>query len=435
MIPYYREVEHLEDFPLYLKNSYGLNDLHYVENAKIPDYFYKKYERLFKEAKLLSFLAKITSFERIPAFSYEEWDNLGFLLKKIDDVPAGFLEGNQPILLSIFDLKQLLEYYSILADSFMGFYPQYIDRLEFIMKTSSEAQNEVERYTEIKLVPQDYVKVYWPNSWYITPSNFLYNTGGKKGHKDGNFINQFMSLSYFASQRLKPAFSNGSSANEKANEFLDRGYVSQEDFKNYSNLAYSFINIPTVDTERDQIRMEAFRSYYTEKTENDNTFSIEKYSEEEEEFFHGDIPVPIRSYQKNIITLVVGYLKAYHDFYHALARMNMSQREDIVSELLEFYHYDINDFLVSYCGFSKIESVLPKTITTSRLTVYSDFYHYLENGWNIHLIPPIIYNQDKDCIEQVNLDSIMVDRYLKKQEVDTEGLKGKVFVHKLHYMK
>ena len=29
------------------------------------------------------------------------------------------------------------------------------------------------------------VEYIWPNSWFITPSGYLYNSGGLSGHKNG----------------------------------------------------------------------------------------------------------------------------------------------------------------------------------------------------------------------------------------------------------
>ena len=435
MIPYYKELENPNEFNLYLRDIYS-DDYRYVYDAKIPDSFYEKYDDLLKEVKLLPFLISITSFERFPFLSYDEWLNLGNFISMIEqETPYEFFEGREPIVRNVNDELNLLRWYYRLSDGFLDFYPEYKDKLEYIKKKSRELIDELNKRTIIKLDPEKYVCLNWTNAWFITPSNVLYNTGGIDGHKGGNFVNLFNELVLFSKKDKKIHIPSFDFFDEMVDRILKDGYVSYGDFKNYSNLKYHFINIETDELKRDRQRQDRYFEYLNENERKNGPIEFEEVGLFYDDFFNGNTPVLERSYQKNIITLVIGYLKAKKDYYDSLSRLNSSNRTDIVKELLEMVDYNLKDFLVRFCGFSSIESCIPKTIVTSRITAYEDFHNYLEKGWNIYLLPPILYDSENDKLKEISLYSPSVYHYLVKEGEKNSDLKGKVIpLEKIDYI-
>ena len=421
MIPYYREVENLDNFSLYLKNIHSKNKKR-VRDVQLPLSFYEKYQNLFKEGRVLDEMLKTVTFDLIPNYTYEEWQIIGSLSDTEYRDNLDYLNNGN------FDIYNLIKDYRNVADSLQVIFPPYKEKLKYIKQQANEAMKDIIKYTEIVLEDNQYVEYNWPNAWYITPSNYLYNSGGEYGHKEGNFKYPFYELIDLANKKEKIIFPKTNRFSKQANNILNKGYVSESDFLNYSNLKYKFINIETRETEFDKLRFEALYDNLKKYEEKNGSLSFQKFIEFEDKYFNGNLPEPIRSYQKNIITLTVGYLKAKNDYYDSLIKLNNSKRKDVLKELMDLVYNNITDFLVRYCGFSKVETTLEKTITTTRLNVYDDFYEYLKRGWNIHLISPIIYDKEKDKIEEINLHSPIINNYLESQEEKNKDLKGKVLV-------
>lgn len=420
MVPYYKELETLDNYPIYLKKRFPETKVD-VLNAFIPESFYDKYKDLFKQAKVLEQLSKTVLFEFKNIFTHADWKNMGetiAFIKEIEDILEEEINGNNRNY--NITLYNLLKSYIISARALTDIFPNYKKELEYIEAKAKQAITDLSKYTEIKIEKNPYVRLNWPNDWYITPSNYLYNDGkdlGRKSILSEKFKKlEFIPLENEYSQSTKYNY------NDIANEILKKEYVSEDEFRGYSFLIYNFINIKTPEVELDIARLEKFRDYITEYKKT-NDITMEKQVELEEEYFKNNYPEPVRSYQKNIITLTVGFYKALNDFDNSLYVLNNSKRSNIVKELLEMCDNDKNAFLVRFCGFSKIETTESKTITTSRLTVFDDFKEYLEKGWNINLISPIIYDKYKDNVEELPLDSYIISRYLDKQE---NIYKGKV---------
>ena len=74
---------------------------------------------------------------------------------------------------------------------------------------------------------------------------------------------------------------------------------------------------------------------------------------------------------------------------------------------------DLVDILVRCCGFHKVESKVNKTITTSDVNYEKEFLEYIDKGWNIKFIPPIIIRKDLGIVSVLDVESPLVKRYLK----------------------
>lgn len=394
MIPYYKELDNPDRFPIYFENPNGGKTIKHVYNSIIPDNYYKKIGELQKELSLLYFLARIEFYDE-SAFhcsSYEEWSSLGC---SYTNVPLDFFEGKFPMITNISDEIDFLKLCSDLANSLKSKYFHYEDKLNDIIDKSSELMNFLNIHSDIVFENEKYLEYNWPNAWCITPTGHLYNTGGKEGHKSGNLLYYFWNLINMVQNGDDFFIPSIDDLNHEIQKIIKRGFVSEEQFKSYGNCYAYFINIVTKDTNKDRLILEEFYRYAREKEVTEYYFDVYDLYKK---YFNGEEPVPIRSYQKNIITLVLGHLYAKRDYYTSILKVPDCNRKRIFKEILALVDYDIKEFLIRYCGFSMIDTCSPKTIITSRIRVYEDFYHYLINGWKINIIPPIVYKNSNDKI-------------------------------------
>lgn len=69
------------------------------------------------------------------------------------------------------------------------------------------------------------------------------------------------------------------------------------------------------------------------------------------------------------------------------------------------------DILVQFVGLDKIETQLPKTITTTKSNIYEEYFNPLVLGYNIVQIPKLIFDEEKQQL-----------RWIKPQELINTGI-------------
>ena len=129
-----------------------------------------------------------------------------------------------------------------------------------------------------------------------------------------------------------------------------------------------------------------------------------------------------------MITLIAGFLSAETALYSSFNRVNNSlSKRELLTQLRELSRNDIRDVLVRFSGFHKIESIVDKTITTSSLYAIRDFSNYLNAGWNLHIIPGIVYDETEDKLSVVDFNSYFIRKYLDQELANFEGT-GKILI-------
>lgn len=423
MIPYYKTLDNPNDFSFFVEDR-SPKEYQYVFGVTLPDDFYSKTAELFKKSKLLLTLASLTTFENFPFLSYNEWERLGLLISYIDRNTPFLIDGINIIKPDSQKESTVWGIYYNLAKKLMRFFPKYKEELEEISNQAKDIIADIDRYTTIKIEPEKFIDAYYPNGWFITPSGHLYNCGDI--HKEGNLTHDWWMLCQSARKKIVPTFPISNGYNEKADKIIKRGYVSNTEYYSYTHFWASLPCITTRETEFDRFREEEyFKAKEKYEAELGHRLNHKSDSKFRNNFFHGDEPVPVRSYQKNLIILINGYYRAKNDWFDALSKLNGSKNNEILNELIKRTHTSKTDFLIRFCGFSKVESTVPKTITTSRLNVYHDFYEYLDKGWNIRLLPPLIYDTENDCIVELDLHSPMIEHFLAGEEEKYPELKEK----------
>ena len=101
-------------------------------------------------------------------------------------------------------------------------------------------------------------------------------------------------------------------------------------------------------------------------------------------------------------------MNLYNEDYFNYLKNNSNNYEEEIDKISKM---DFPDFLVRCCGFHKVESQVNKTITTSLIDYEDAFSEYIDRGWMIEFIPPIVLNNG--VLEEYNKDFLTIRKMLK----------------------
>lgn len=405
MYKYFKELENPSDFNIYLKevNSTKENYYYYVQNIPFNSINISKILN-----KNLEFIKMLTTGMNIKFpktyMTYEEYISFyDFFTYRNEE--ADYYIDNYSLNLNIIDFKNMLKTYSVLSNYLIEFFPEYKERITKIKQDVLKIAKEIDEKSTIVIEKPNNSKHTFPNAWFITPNGYLYNTGGKNGHKEGNLIYPFYHIIKQAlyNNKIVPEYNNL----QQIKCILKRGYVTQSDFNYYANL---IDKLPTIKTPEVELEEEKYKKL------------LEMSEEEFLKIDYDDLPHPERSYQRNIITLVTGHLSAEESLYKSFTKFNSSNKKiNHIKKIEELTNLYMPDILVRYSGFHKIESQLDKVITTSSINKIDGFKSYLDKGWTLQLIPGIIYDEKEDKIVEMNFNSYYIDKYLEKKQKEYTG--------------
>lgn len=417
MYTYFSELDCPENFKLYLKkNSFGNQKKSIVSNVFLEDTFFHKYDDVFQRLSFLDLLFHGLREEFVfmsPYLSKDEYLHFYDFFQYKEDYFTLLQEDSSFVISNVSDLKYLLSEYFDCCEAFIEIFPQFEEVLMDTQKKIQVMQKELEKRTEIILPAEsDGVIFTCKNAWFLTPSGYLYNTGGEDGHKNGNLVYPFSKIynSLLQNKEISDVFHH-----KQIKKIIERGYVTSGEFQNYANLVYSLPTILTPEVEYDIMRFQ-------------NILKLSDLEQEQlvqkEDF---SFPAPERSYQSNIIKLVVGHLAAEEDLFHSFQRVNDSPRKkDIIQKIYTLSNQDFSDILVRYSGFHKVESC-EKKITTSSLYGIEEFQNYLNHGWSLYIIPKIVYDAKLDDVKEMDFSSYFIDCHFDKELSNYEG-KGKILI-------
>lgn len=399
MYKYFKELEDPNNFSIYLKKiNYANETKYHIQKLTLDNININK--TLNKDLELLKMLISGINIKFLKNYmTYEEQINYYNFFAYKNEEARYYLE-NHNLNLNITDFKDMLKTYSTLSNYLIDFFPEYKKTIIEIKQKLLKTIKEIDEKSTIIIEKVNNSKFVFPNAWFITPNGYLYNTGGENGHKEGNLIYPFHHI-------IKQALYNNKLVPEnitlqKINSILKRGYVTQLEFDHYANL---IDRLPTIKTPEIEIEEEKYKKLLKMNEE-----EILRISNE-------DLPCPKRSYQKNIINLVIGHLSAEESLYKSFAKLNFSkQKNKHIKEIEKLTNSYMPDILVRYSGFHKIESQLYKTITTASINKIDAFREYLNKGWTLHLVPGIIYDQKEDKIIETNFNSYYISEYLEKKQ-------------------
>ena len=303
---------------------------------------------------------------------------------------------------TIQEYNRNLFYYYIYIKDFFKFHNKFIvtsksELNEYIFNTCQilKCQNRLtERDKEIFKEMLDYIhnlriditegnlyeKYDLPNAWFITPFNHLYNCMGPTGHGEANLIYPL----YYSVYRNNIVKDHRTYINE-IEDIIKKGYVTKSSFKHYTHI---YDDSPLI---RDE---DYYRKDHSKPREDD--YLDEKY------------------YNKGHVKLILGMASAHASFwkfFDYLYKNSTNYSADI--EYLK--PFIISDILVRCCGFHKVSSILDKTITTSCINYEEQFKEYIDRGWKIDFVKPIVLNPVSRRLEEYNDDFLMIRKVLKNR--------------------
>ena len=359
-------IDILENGKIY--SNYKLPLTFYVNKKEIFEEI-KNYINLFKKIDIKNYYYK-NYFQNSDSYMlagsiWEEYDSiyeeLDWIIKEYEKIDFDSMEFERTVRLIKRILKVLIEVYPhnkhIYEKSLIKFQTIYdeIDKLSSI------------EYNQNAL---KYKKVYLPDAWYILPNQILYNAGN--GHKVSNLTYDFYYVINDVFEKNNSIKGMSSYYYNLAKEIKEKGFIEGY-FKRFINLSY----FPVYD---------------------DTTHELST------------------CHEKYTLDHMVGIVMAhayFYKFFEDIQKYCSNPKEEF-DKLKKLTNSLISDICVRCCGFHKVESQLKKTITTSDINYKESFKEYMEKGWNIVFIPPIIIQRELGKISELDMESSFVKKYIKK---------------------
>lgn len=412
MVKYFKELENPNSYYLDLINTrlYNKTD---IDLRTLPLEFFEKYNQLFLKIEKYDLLYEINKKEKKlyldDCLDIDlEWAYSSFVnghgledthlskngIDKINSLKREYSKRYTGI-----DFIEDFEIY------FMAIYDQFLHSDNGIMKCSKnrvydylssakimakyqdklskddeilfdDALDYIKKY-KVEIPHKDFepVRMYLPNSWYITPYNHLYNTMGPNGHKEANLIYPL----YYRVIRDDNVF-NPYGYLQNVKKILEQGFIDKATFDHYTNLIYDFSTI------------------YPE-----NYYNFTKLNKIRYNAMHK------RTYNPKIVKLVAGIESAHaglFSFFYYLKNNSC----DYYSDLDYIKQFDLDEILVRCCGFHKISSICDKTITTSCVNYEEQFEEYINKGWTIDFVKPIILDPYTKRLQEYSDEILLIKR-------------------------
>jgi len=386
MIKYYKELDKPEDFYIPLIKS-NLSNKKEILNYKIPISFYEEYSNVFDIIKYTISLAENINIEEIykyiNKYKTQYFDYPSSIENLLYEEFNYAKDKYQKINISSYDLTSML----ILCKRLLSYlYDVYDNQIYHNMINQiSAALEEIKKYSTIEY-KEDIVKnITLPNAWYITSLGHLYNTTG--GHKQTTLEYPF--------NGLRRDIYNNIPVNlkqyylDELNKTIECGYIDKAQFKFYLNYKYKYVSF--------------------DKT-------LEK-----------------KCHDPKIMKIILGVISAHIGLFNFFENLQnyTQQPEKELEKILEITDSNFDDMLVRCAGFHKMAVCKNKLIATSSINCGEDFFEYLKRGWDVCFVPPIIINREKGIVEELNIDSPIVEKIIEEDRNKYQKIKkkeyGKIF--------
>lgn len=410
MLKYYKELERPSDYLLPLvKENYSRNQSRIIYNPASINISMNKINLLFQILQNINLLFRSIDLKAVPTKSskyemstYEEWLDLNSIICELETIKYEILPELEYLLnqisISNNNLLYLVTEYKRILLLITKLYPSLLKEWKASLNFLSKVIEEFNLHSKIEYtVPLTETRnIKLPNAWYITPIGDLYNTGGLNttNHKETNLIYPYEHVSAFIAGESNFIRTSKELFYERQNIIKEQN-ITLFQFQHYLNYIYSFA-----------------------------TVKIDNKSKMHE----------LESHDPRIIKIVLGVVSAeasFYSFFEKLYKFTNDHQEEF-KKLNEMTSGDLNDILVRCAGFHKIESARNKTITTTSLNPYSDFYKYIIKGWDIYVIPKIIIDKKQQILAEQNLDSRFIEEHLngefKQYKSDKNKQYGKIVI-------
>lgn len=379
MIKYFKELENKKEFylPLIIDKIIR-KEKEYIKKAYVPIEFIVKYSDLFEQGDVLLKIYdnfNIDKWYKSNLFTDKDIDDIYLFFESIGDEDYNYIiEEINSYQVNSHNIYNYLDLLKKITNLFQELLPHNKEYYSIVEKRIINACKELNKYTSIEYSKIETGEYYIePDSWYITPNNYLYNPGDGS-HQARAISEEYREIKEYIKSGKK--FSNHSTSNayiNKTKEMGKRGYITKGQFYNYLH----YINYPM----------------FLEEINNE----------------------PITR-ERHIFTIIIGIVNSkvgIYKFFEDLCLKTDNPKEEL-EKIIKWTNNDIGDILVRCCGFHKVESTVDKTITTSLINYEEEFKEYIDKGWNIVFIPPIIIDEYDNTIKEYPEEFLKIRKILKK---------------------
>lgn len=356
MVSYYTELD--TNFYLPVIDYKKIN--HCYDSKIMSDEFFNKYSILFE------FINSIEIEDKIDNLDYDCSDDLLLLYNTLKEKLLVVSEIRKfPIEeMNVVDLEKYLLLCGEIIDSL---YDLNLCKMRFsnyiqMMQLFNDA------LLDIATARNELVKCYLSNTWLIASNGSLYNTNSNS-HVEAMFSNYYQEMKQkFFNDELFKQTDNGNDSEDSILSELNNPKV-------ISNNGYvSFFTLDLLLHYKDYINF------------NKKVFDL-KY-----------------------LNIVTGMLELRNDLYCFLKKLNMCtiNPKDELNKIILWTNDNYDDLLIRCCGVSKVIRFPIKKIVTSCLDYEDRFSEYIDKGWDINFISPIVINNEKGIVEKYSNDIMKI---------------------------
>lgn len=389
MIKYYDEIE--SNFFLPVNVERNIN--HKLDNLKLPKWFYERYRNLIDSIpKIKELFTKFSLDKYYNNQNYNQYnkDYLEYLVR-IHKTKYLNISSNLNKDLALLEIKNSIQCWGNILELMFIIDDTLFERSQFIsiMQLCNSA------LIDIGNIDGSLAKNYLSDKWLLTSKGYLYNMQST-AHEAGSYNNYYL---------------------EKMKWFLTRtdSYICKTDLTTSKINPFPEFNDTSIILKCGYIKW--------------NILDVLLHSID---YYHFNY----RIYDPKTIMISIGMIELQQDLFEFFKKLELytDSPKDNLKKVIKITNDNYLDVLVRCCGVSKITSSPHKNIITSLLTAKTDFREYLERGYNVCFIPPIIINKETRMVEELNMDSPIVNAYIKNEVICENHLdKGKVYTNYLNF--
>lgn len=385
---YHSEIE--SNFFLPVNVEKNIN--HELDKLKLPKWFYEKYQ------SLINLIPRIKeTFEEFSLDKYYNSQNYNlcnrdYLERLIQGYKTRYLNisSNLNEELTLLEMKNSIQYWGNILELLFIIDNTLLEKDYFI----SIMQLFNSALIDIGNIDGSLVKKQLPNKWLLTSKGYLYNMQST-AHEMGVYNKYYSEKINWFLTKTTPYIHKHNPTSVRINPFPE--------LSDTSILKCGYMTSNTLDI------LLHYIDYY--------------------HFNH-------RIYDPKITMISIGMIELRQDLFDLFERLELytDSPKDNLRRIIEITNNNYLDVLIRCCGVSKITSSPYNSIVTSLLTAKDDFSEYLEKGYNVCFIPPIIINKKTRMVEELNMDSPIINKYIRNTVLCESDLeKGKVYTNHLKF--
>lgn len=366
---------------------------HELDNSKLPKCFFEKYRDLIDSIpKIKELFEKLSLDKYYNSQNYNHYDK-NYLENLLQTYKRKYLNisSNLNEDLTLLEIKNSIQCWGNILEIMFMIDNTLFERTHFI----SMMQLYNSALVDIGNIDGSLAKNYLSDKWLLTSKGYLYNMRST-AHEAGFYDNYYSEKMKWFLTKMEPYVHKNNSTSGKINPFpelSDTSIILKSGYMKWNTLDLMLHSI---------------------------------------DYYHFNY----RIYDPKTIIVSIGMIELQQDLFDFFKKLELytDSPKDNLRKVIEITNDNYLDVLIRCCGVSKITSSPYKSIVTSLLTAKIDFREYLEKGYNVCFIPPIIINKKTRMVEELNMYSPIVSAHIKNEVIcEAELSKGKVYTNHINF--